>query len=87
MSDCEELIANGQIDEAIEIYKTQQPCTSLILKTIGKLYSDEKADYHLAVYYFQQAFDLEEKVLRRYTNMFFDLSFFFNRIMKIRVIH
>jgi len=76
MSDCEELIANGQIDEAIEIYKTQQPCTSLILKTIGKLYSDEKADYHLAVYYFQQALDLEEKVLRRYTNIFFYLLVF-----------
>ena len=66
MSDCDELIANGQIDEAIEIYKTLQPYTTHILKTIGKLYAEKKVDYHLAVYYFQQTLDLEEKVLGIY---------------------
>jgi tetratricopeptide (TPR) repeat protein len=52
----------GQIDEAINIYRSLKPDSPRILNIIGILHSQKKGDYDSAIHYFEKALSIQEKV-------------------------
>ena len=76
----EDLIKRGEIDRVIEIYQSLKPYSSRTLNMIGTLYGENKGDYELAVYYLQQALEIQEQVHRQITqsNKLKTNSFFFS---------
>ena len=58
----QDLIEQGEIDQAIAIYEQLQPQSAQIFRTIGMLYADRKGNYELAVSCFEQALQLQENV-------------------------
>lgn len=58
----DELLKNGQIDQAIDVLQRFQPVSAPILVRLGHLYAEKKGEYDNALTYYTQALKLQEKV-------------------------
>lgn len=58
----QDLIKNGQINEAIAIYQSLKPYSSRTLHLLGVLFTEKKGDYQSAINYYKQAIQMQEEV-------------------------
>lgn len=60
----EDLVEQGEIDQAIAIYQQLQPQSARIFHAIGMLYTNKIGNYELAISCFEEALHIQEKVSR-----------------------
>ena len=60
--EAQNLVEDGEFDQAIAIYQRIQPQSGRILHLLGVLYTERKGDQQAAVNCFQQALQMKEEV-------------------------
>ena len=60
----QDLVEQGEIDQAIAIYQQLQPPSARIFHAIGTLYTNKIGNYELAISCFEEALHIQEKVSR-----------------------
>ena len=58
----DELLKNGEVDQAIDILRRVQPASPSVLVRLGHLYAEKKGEYDHAFTFYTQALKLQEKV-------------------------
>ena len=60
----QDLVEQGQIDQAIDLYQQLRPESARIYRVIGMLYAEKKGRFDLAISCYEQALHIHELVGR-----------------------